>query len=493
MKREPETSELKPANRLRNFRHLWTGVRGIMVAVACCGILLWAARKLWETQHPVIAACRGLKAPSVSERLDATRLILQVGIRESEIVIPALIGALDDPEADVRAAAVTALRSIIDEALRSGSANEKVRAAVGAVIGSLRDSQPTVRIAAVAALYALAVSGHSAGKIDFREVSAALATMLGDRDQEVRLAAVRALAVVGPFVQQSPTLEILAALNDQSVAVRAAAVRALASFPCSLDRWLPFLFRGLVSEEPQVRAACAGVVSRREHPPVFSRAAVPDLIAYLQSPERIVRAHAVEALDPHARDPLVFAAIPRLLVLLSEPVYADQAERKPDELRSDPAEEAAILLGEIAPGTASAGEVVAALSAVVQSGHPERSKRAARALGNFGAVAEPAIPVLINALRSARTNEGLFPYSVTEALGRIAPDTQSAAKVVAALSDVALHSPSLHHRAYAIRVLARFGDDAATAHPMLHAMRKDPNFEVRSAAAASLATLEAAW
>ena len=49
-------------------RHLQTGVRTLIVLVATCGVTFWAARYLWESQHPAYGAARGLEARNVADR-----------------------------------------------------------------------------------------------------------------------------------------------------------------------------------------------------------------------------------------------------------------------------------------------------------------------------------------------------------------------------------------------------------------------------------------
>ena len=472
-------------------RALRTGVIVLIVVCACCGILFWSARYL--SQYPAIAASRGLKARSVLERVDATRLLVQIGIQDGDIAIPALIGALEDPDTEVRDAAARALRPIVLEAVRSGTADKAVRAATAALVRSLNDPQPVVRITAATALGSFAVPKRSVEVIAYPPMVAALATLLSDRDDGVRVAAVHALALAGPLVQISPPDHLIAALKDESVTVRAAAIEALDKFACSLDPWLPFLIQSMEQDEPQMRVACARAFYRRQ-PPAFSIAAVPALIAALKSRERIVRAQATRALYPHAHDPVAETAIPALLVLLREPIFSDQTDpRLSAVLKVDPSEEAASLLGEIAPGTAFADEVIKALTDVVQSGHPERGMRAVQSLEKFGAVAEPSIPVLIKAMLEASGTGDQFFFvarSVPSALGRIAPGKASAAKSVAALTDAARHSQSSEVRVAAIKALTLFGPDATTAMPVVRALREDPSSDVQSAAAAALGLLE---
>ena len=51
----------------------------------------------------------GSKRRSVSDRVNATRLLVQSGIGDTAIAIPPLIAALTDPEPEVRVAACEAL------------------------------------------------------------------------------------------------------------------------------------------------------------------------------------------------------------------------------------------------------------------------------------------------------------------------------------------------------------------------------------------------
>ena len=133
LKPEPTISESKAEP--KKGRSLQTGVRTLIVLVATCGVTFWAARYLWESQHPAYGVAQGLKAGNVSERVNATRLLVNVGIGDTAIAIPPLIAALTDPEAEVRVAACEALRSLVSDAVTAGSATDAVRAAIPALIG----------------------------------------------------------------------------------------------------------------------------------------------------------------------------------------------------------------------------------------------------------------------------------------------------------------------------------------------------------------------
>src|SRR5262249_25720126 len=107
--REPEAEASRAGARARNSRRLQTGVRGLIVVVACCGVITWAARTVWESQHPAIAAARGLGSPKPSDRARAARELMATGVNEPGLATLPLIAALGDPEAEVRAAAADAL------------------------------------------------------------------------------------------------------------------------------------------------------------------------------------------------------------------------------------------------------------------------------------------------------------------------------------------------------------------------------------------------
>src|SRR5438309_9925485 len=104
--REPVAETSRAGVKARNPRRLQTGVRGLIVVVACCGVIMWAARSLWEGQHPSIAAARGLRSRDPSDRARAARELAAAGEVEPGLAIPPLIAALGDPEAEVRVAAV---------------------------------------------------------------------------------------------------------------------------------------------------------------------------------------------------------------------------------------------------------------------------------------------------------------------------------------------------------------------------------------------------
>ncbi len=482
-------------------RRLQTGMRGLLVVVACCAVMSWSARRVWETRHPVVAAVRGLQSDDPAERTRATRELMFEGVAEPGRAVPPLIGALADPERGVRIETVEALGAIGGDAVGGGSAGDAIRAAMSGLIRSLNDPEPVVRAAAVFALVRIAATRGMTGPIDMRPALDAIAAALTDRDDRVRQAAFDGLTICGPSCTASPPAALIAALGHSSAAHRAKAVKALASFGCDLDPWLPFLLRSLEHDEPDVRGACWSVFAR-ERPPAFSAAAIPALVAALGSRARIVRARAAWALQPHAREPSAAIAIPVLLKLLKEPLDRDPGglERPPGVAvgfgDGDPAVAAAHLLGQVAPRTTAPGDVALALADAVLSEDFERQHAAIEALGQLGPAAEPAIPALVRILREGLAVQGgsrfVDGYSAITALGRIAPGTNSADAAIAALSE-ALDSRSeatLHLRLAAIDTLRAFGKTAANAIPRLRACANDSDARVKAWATRTLEAIE---
>jgi hypothetical protein len=128
------------------------------------------------------------------------------------------------------------------------------------------------------------------------------------------------------------------------------------------------------------------------------------------------------------------------------------------------------MLGRIAPGTASAGRVVAALAEAVGSGDHTRLQSALKALADFGPAAEPAIPALVQTLRETLTRKDRFyPHEgelIAGALAKIAPRTRSAGEVIATLAEV-VQSEQASRRAGVADALGEFGPAAEPAIPAL--------------------------
>src|SRR5262245_30521364 len=140
-RREAESGTPRAA-RPRGAARFRTGLRGLIVVVACFGLLSWAARTLWESQHPAMAAARALRSPDPSDRENAARQLMSLGMADPSLAIAPLIDAMGDTEASVRVAVVEALGAIGVDAARTRTAGDSVREATAGLIRSLGDREP---------------------------------------------------------------------------------------------------------------------------------------------------------------------------------------------------------------------------------------------------------------------------------------------------------------------------------------------------------------
>ena len=363
--------------------------------------------------------------------MTAIRQVAQLGLDDSGRSIPPVIQALEDADAAVRAQAAESLGVLGSYAVWARSAGVKkesgddapVGAATSALLGSLaKDEQPTVRAAAAGGLRTISATSPEASKsrghskqdggegsaeaaaplpplVDYKVVVATLIAALGDRDERVRSAAATALAAAGPRVSAEPPEPLVAALTDQSIPVQAAAAIAVTSFSRGLDPVLPTLIRVAERADPRVQEACAKALGQAKRSAI-SAAAVPALVAGLRNPDREIRLQVVALiarLGPEAR-----GAIPGLIATLKDPGDFDRVSyvgRAFIPTFVGPAQEAAQVLGAIAPGTPSESEAISGLAEVVRGGPPQRRNAAAEALGEFGPKAVAAVPDLIQMLK----------------------------------------------------------------------------------------------
>jgi HEAT repeat protein len=477
-----------------------SGVRGLLVVIACCGVLMWATRTLWDSQHPAIAAGRGLEARQASSRIAAIRHLASVGTDDSIIAIPPLIARLGDTDADVRAAAADALGLLGSSAIKAGLGKNEVLAAMTGLVGLLSDQQPAVRIAAVNALGSIA-NCDTTRMIELEPAANALVPMLDEPITDVRASVIGALGFIGPRVLVEPPPAIVAALEDESVQIRAAAVASLTNYTRGLPRLIPSLLDSMHRARPDARAIYAALFGYIK-PPTFSAEAIRPFTLALGSDDREIRYLAVtqlQAFGPGARD-----AIPFLIKTLAEPMEVEVSMKPGDEFLREPSLAAFAALGKIAPGTDLAGQAAAALAEAIRSGAPACRATSIQALTHFGPEAEAVIPILIAEVRAsiaAETTEDASdpkrdPYprswqieSIIRALCAIAPGTSSADKVVDVLAE-SLQSQSSSARFAAADAVSRFGPEAARAIPQLRALQSDPDPDIRRTAAQALKELK---
>ncbi len=178
-----------------------------------------------------------------------------------------------------------------------------------------------VRLRVAEAISNIAIIWHGPpGIIDLDAIVAAIGEMAGDRDAEVRLAAVRGLGMLdNPFTDDPPPC-LLAALEDESEDVRIAAAMGLGQLSRrGLIRLLPSLVQSLEAARPRSARPTSSVL-KHMRPSGYSQDPARDmvlaLIAALGSRDRDVRCQILSSLGefgPDARE-----AIPAMLAVLEE-------------------------------------------------------------------------------------------------------------------------------------------------------------------------------
>jgi HEAT repeat protein len=481
-----------------NARRFQTSVWTLVVLVACCGVVLWAARRLWENYDPVRVEARSIQNRAIAalrsgksaERVDAVHELQRLTWADRAVAIGSLIGALEDPGTEVRVAAAEALGSIGPIAMRSQSGQESARNAATSLVRCLKDPQPGVRTAAATSLGSILwprgpVALKSA--IDRQAVMDALASVLSDRDARVRLTAIEAL--VSRDSGTGPPEALLSVLDDESAENRATAIRSLWFYGQGLNPWVPALLRVASKDpDPSVQGEIFSLWNnKRLRPPAVTAEVVPCLIASLQSGDRKVRRLAAELLPEFRAAANV--AIPELLRVLNEPLQPGVATTSGESGNPNPAIHAAFALGSIGPGSAKAKHVIAALVEVARNGPRSRRAWAASALGGFGTDAAEAAPVLTQLIEQTVPDEDWRPVLLARALAKITAETPSARQTIGALVGL-LESNEMRVRVPVLRALGEFGPSAAVAIPRIRALKNDPALPVREAAVAALARIE---
>jgi HEAT repeat protein len=499
------------------------GLAVLLVIVFCAsGAMLWVHRGTSKNNDALADALQTVRTVGAPSRVDAIQQVVQVGMAESGRSIPALVDALGDTDAAVRAEAAKSLGvlgsyAIVSRATGVSKENgdvDLITRTTSALLDALaKQEQPAVRAAAAEGLQNICATSPTAKKsgrgtqkadqasspetasssasvVDYKAVVAGLIAALGDRDGQVRSAAAAGLSAAGPKVSSAPPQPLMAALEDKFATARAATARALASFSQGLDPVIPSLIRLAEHDEPSVHEACAMALGQIQKSAVTA-ATVPALIEGLRNPDREVRRRVISLLgrfEWEARQ-----AIPALIQVAKEPVDSDQVtvggSRAATTVYVGPAHDAIRLLGKIAPRTPSAGDVIAALAEIARAGPPQRRNSAADALTEFGPQAAAVIPDLTRMLKESDTTAKDIDGAVAaEALGRIAPGTASADAVVSSLR-AALHSKDRSTRSAAIQALGQFGPKAQNAIPDIQVHEKDPDKNVRKAATETLQSL----
>jgi HEAT repeat protein len=372
----------------------------------CCMLAGGACLRLYDYQHPAAWAARQLWSPRLSDRISAIRELEGSGRVDTEVSVPALIRALTDTDAGVRAGAAMALVSAVPGVAGGQPPNTtELRTVLNALVKALNEQEPVVRATFTRALWmVMLVNQGRASQIDLEPASDALISRLDDPDPAVRLSAIQGLGSIGPMVLGDPPPRLVAALDEKSEKNRAAAVEALAVFYRGLPPLLPSLAQSADRAAAPARADYLKLLNR-VRPPKFSGDAVPGLIAALASENAEIVSVAASDLiafqDAVRRgEPSPASSAVRPLMVAIDRLIETKSH---DASTADPVVAIAAALGRLAPESPLCDKAVASLVKLLRVGNTSRRVAAVTALGGFrptSSLTAAVLPDLVEAIAS---------------------------------------------------------------------------------------------
>ena len=116
MAEHADTSPLESPEVKRPPRYQ-TGLRGLIALVACCALILWTARVVWQNRDPYLAEERALEArarqslrsPNTTSRVTAIQALGRLSFSDNAMAVRSLTAMLADQDPQVRAAAAEAI------------------------------------------------------------------------------------------------------------------------------------------------------------------------------------------------------------------------------------------------------------------------------------------------------------------------------------------------------------------------------------------------
>jgi HEAT repeat protein len=345
----------------------------------------WVCLIVWDRYFAGEPWMRGVKSQYADERLTAVHELEQSGRMIRDAAVPALLKAMNDPDASVRAGAAKAMVSTMSPISGLPASRTHVNAAISVALGCLDDPDPSVRAEAVhAAWMVVMVSGPPPEKAELEPILPRLIDRLSDADASVRLAAIRGVGHVGPKVASEPPPALLARLDDVAEPNRKAAAIALAAYKDGLAGMLPSMVASLEKGSPEFRKSFLMALEQMQGMQLTPKA-IPGLVAAVRSHDPEVGYLAASRLSELLEK--AGSAMPALGKALDEILDAgpgdsnsrDQANRNRDNAL-------AIVegLGRIGRGATALEEATAALAKALR---PDRSPAlrvaAARTLGRL--------------------------------------------------------------------------------------------------------------
>jgi len=383
------------------------------------------------------------------------RLAYVGGSAGANVLLPLLVAALHNADADVRSNAALSLGKL-------GQASPDV---IAALVTALHDADG---ILCSIAARSLAHLGQASP-----EATAALFTALHNADADIRSSATESLGYLG---QASPEViaALLTTLHDADARVRSTAAESLGHLGQLSPEAIAALLTALHDPEAYVRITAAASLG---HLGQLSPEAIAALIAALHDPNAYVRFSAAESLGHLGQ--LSPEAIAALLTALHD---ADAYVRSA-------AAESLGHLGQTSP------EALAALIAALHDSNADVRISAAESLGHLGQLSPEAITALLTALHDADPS---VRFSAARSLGHLG---QTSLEAITALLTT-LHDADARVRFSAARSLAQLGQTSPEAIAgLLEGVRKAKSSSTRRDSARFLgqigqadeATLDALW
>jgi HEAT repeat protein len=263
----------------KNTIRIRFGVQALIVAVAVCA-LIFSAMRVSQDSRPAYLYAAWLGKGDTARGLHAAQELDHVEESQS-LVLARLLGALNDPDHEVRKQSARSLgRVVCKEDL--GHVNLAVRG----LVQVLNDKNPAVRRAAADALGQLAP--------DLELALMPLLIAVEDSDEWVRGSALTALGLIQNKARvdnDDVRLAIIAAANDPSVHVREMGVDAF----LATAEGSPQFSRDLLNDDDVVVRRMAVNALARSGP--LAEKVVPELTASLTDQDATVSAGAERALE----------------------------------------------------------------------------------------------------------------------------------------------------------------------------------------------------
>jgi HEAT repeat protein len=499
----PDDSATTTAERSRWYQ---VSLRGMLVAVVCCAVLVFVGELLWEYRHPAIGHARLLHRSRKPEaREEAARALAKAPVEDQDRATSALIGALQDGDPGVRAEAAHALRMLM-VASKSIAARDDVR---DGLIAALDDPAPQVRTVVVNAL------GDFRGNPD--PILVPMLRHLEDDDTLVgtfcdQILAGGQLRILNPAVVP----DLVKALKSPARPLRYRAAELISRIGPKASEAVPGLVAmlGQPAEQgpphrrrtrptgepipPDSSSMAAYALGRIAPGTPRAKEAMAGLEQTLRTDD--VPGRRAEAARALARfGPAAVGTVPALLVALKKAGERPRTQTpdSPPAILSvvtgtaDDWVATAEALGKLGPASSSSSGVIAALTDCIQRERDlDRRSFAAYILPKFGPAAKPAVPALIAALRECLKSDTWEGNQFAQTLGVVAPGTESAADAVAVLTD-ALDVKQGALAASACDALPRFGPAAKSAIVKLRTLQSNPDALIRDQAAKAIDAIEA--